>query len=60
MESNHLHHFYLAQITALILTMVKSYLDGRETTSHKDTSQTQYHKGWKYLYDTHDYVAKHN
>jgi hypothetical protein len=28
--------------------------------SHKDTSQTQHHKGWKDLYDTHDCMAKEN
>jgi hypothetical protein len=60
MESNHLHHSDLAQITASILTMVKSHLDGWVTVSHKDTSQTEHHKGWKDLYDTHDYMAKHN
>jgi hypothetical protein len=60
MESNRLHHSDLAQITALTLSMVKSHLDGWETTSHKDTSQTQHHKEWKDLYDTHDSMAKHN
>jgi hypothetical protein len=59
-ESNRLHHSILAQITAWILSMVKTHLDGWETISHKDTSQTQYHKGSKYLYDTHDYMAKQN
>jgi hypothetical protein len=34
--------------------MVKSHLGGWETISHKDTRQTQYHKGWKDFYDTHD------
>jgi hypothetical protein len=60
MESNRLHHSNLAQITASILTMVKSHLDGWETIAHKDTSQTQHHKGRKDFYDTHDYMAKHN
>jgi hypothetical protein len=59
-ESNRLHHSDLAEITASILPMVKSHLDGWETTSHKDTSQTQHHKGCKDLYDTHDYMFKHN
>jgi hypothetical protein len=59
-ESNRLHHSYLPQTTSSILTMVKSYLDGWETISPKDTSQTQHHIGWKDLYDTHDYMAKHN
>jgi hypothetical protein len=49
-----------AQTIASILTMVSSHLDGWEMISHKDTSQTQHHKGWKDLYDTHDYMAKHN
>jgi hypothetical protein len=37
----------------LILSMVKSHLTGWETISHKDTSQTKHHKGWKDLYDTY-------
>jgi hypothetical protein len=57
---NRLHHSNLAQTTASILTMVNSHLDGWETISHKDTSQTQHHKGWKDLYDSHDCMAKHN
>jgi hypothetical protein len=60
MESNRLHRSNLAQITTSILTMVKSHLNGWTTITHKDTSQTQYHKGWKDLYDTHDCLAKHN
>jgi hypothetical protein len=60
MDSNRLDHSNLAQITALILTMVKSHLDRWETITHKDTIQTQHHKGWKDLYDIHDYMAKHN
>jgi hypothetical protein len=60
MESNRLHHSNIAQITTLILTMVKSHLDGWEIIAHKDTSQTQHHKGWKDLYDTHNCMAKHN
>jgi hypothetical protein len=59
-ESNRLHPSILAQTIASILTMVKSHLDGWENISHKDTSQTQHHKGWKNLYDTHDCMAKHN
>jgi hypothetical protein len=59
-ESNCLHHSNLAQTTSSILIMVKSHLDGWETISHKDTSQTQHHNGWKDLYDTHDGMAKHN
>jgi hypothetical protein len=59
-DSNCLHHFNLAQTTTSILTMVKSHLDGWETISHKDTRQTQHHKGWKDLYDTHDCMTKHN
>jgi hypothetical protein len=59
-DSNHLHHSNLAQTTALILSTVKSHLDRWETISHKDTSQTQHHNGWKDLYDTHDCMAKHN
>jgi hypothetical protein len=43
-----------------IPTLVNSHLDGWETISHKDTSQTQHHKGWKDLYDSHDCMAKHN
>jgi hypothetical protein len=57
---NHLHHSNLPQTTASILTRVNSHPDGWETISHKDTSQTQHHKGWKDLYDSHDYMAKHN
>jgi hypothetical protein len=57
---NCLHHSILAQTTASILTRVNSHLDGWETISQKDTRQTQHHKGWKDLYDSHDYVAKHN
>jgi hypothetical protein len=57
---NHLHHSNLAQTTSSILTMVNSHLDGWETISHKDTSQTQHHKGWKDMYDSHDCMAKHN
>jgi hypothetical protein len=60
MESNRLHHSNLAQTTTSILTIVKSHLDGWETISHKDTSQTQHHKGWKDLYNTHDCMTKHN
>jgi hypothetical protein len=37
---------------------VKSHLDVCETISYKDTSQTQHHKGWKDLYDTHDCMTK--
>jgi hypothetical protein len=59
-ESNRLHHSILAQTTTSILTMVKSHLDGWETISHKGTSQTQHHKGWKDLYDTHDCMTKQN
>jgi hypothetical protein len=33
---------------------------GWVTISHKDTSQTQHHKGWKELYDTHNCLAKHH
>jgi hypothetical protein len=40
MESNRLHHSNLSQTTTLILTMVKSHLDGWGTIAHKDTSQT--------------------
>jgi hypothetical protein len=57
---NRLHHSNLAQTTASILTRVNSHLDEWETISHKDTSQTQHPKGWKDLYDSHDYMAKHN
>jgi hypothetical protein len=35
----------IAQTIALILTTVNSHLDGWKTISHKDTSQTQHHKG---------------
>jgi hypothetical protein len=59
-DSNRLHHSNFAQTTSLILTTVKSHLDGWETISHKDTNQTQHDKGWKDLYDTHDCMAKHN
>jgi hypothetical protein len=48
----------IAQTTTSILTMVKSHLSGWETNSHKDTSHSQYHKGWKDLYDTYDYMTK--
>jgi hypothetical protein len=57
---NRLHHSNLAQTTASILTRVISHLNGWGTISHKDTSQTQHHKGWKDLYDSHDCMAKHN
>jgi hypothetical protein len=60
MESNHLHHSNLAQTTASRLTTVKSHLNGWETISHKDTSQTQYYKGWKDLYNTNDCMTKQN
>jgi hypothetical protein len=50
----------IAPTTATILTMVKAHLDGWETISHKDTSHTKHHKGWKALYDTHDSTTKHN
>jgi hypothetical protein len=59
-NSNRLHHSNLAQTTASILTRVNSHLDGWETISHKDTSQTKHQKGCKDLYDSHDYMAKHN
>jgi hypothetical protein len=36
-----------------------SSTDGRPFLT-KDTSQTQHHKGWKDLYDTHDCMAKQN
>jgi hypothetical protein len=55
-----LHHSILAQTTTSILTRVNSHLDGWETISHKDTRQTQHHKGWKDLFDSHDSMAKHN
>jgi hypothetical protein len=58
--SNRLHPSNLAQTIASILTRAKSHLNGWETTSHKDASQTQHHKGWKDLYDSHDCIAKHN
>jgi hypothetical protein len=45
MEFNRLHHCNLAQTTTSILTTVKSHLNGWKTISHKDTSQTQHHKG---------------
>jgi hypothetical protein len=57
-DSSLLHHFNLAQTITSILTMVKSHLNGWRTISHKDTSQTQHHKGWKDLYDIHDCMAK--
>jgi hypothetical protein len=60
MESNRLHHSILAQTIASILTTVKAHLDRWETTSHIDTRQTQHHKGWKNLYDTHDCMTKQN
>jgi hypothetical protein len=44
---NRLHHSNLAQTTASILTRVNSHLDGWETISHEDTSQTQHHKDGK-------------
>jgi hypothetical protein len=59
-NTNRLHHSNLTQTTASILTRVNSHLDGWETISHKDTSQTQHHKRWKDLYDSHDCMAKHN
>jgi hypothetical protein len=55
-----LHHSNLAQATTSILTRVNSHLNGWETIPHKDTSQTQHHKGWKDLYDSHGCMAKHN
>jgi hypothetical protein len=60
MESNYLHRSNLAQTTASTLTKVKLHLDGWETIAHKDTSQTQHHKRWKDLYNTHECMAKHN
>jgi hypothetical protein len=57
---NRLHHSNHAQTTASILTRVNSHLDGSETISHKDTSQTQHHKGWKDIYDSHDCMANVN
>jgi hypothetical protein len=59
-KSSRLHHSNLTQTTTSILTRAKSHLDGWETLSHKDTRQTQHHKGWKDLYDSHDCMAKHN
>jgi hypothetical protein len=59
-ESNRLHHSIHAQTTASIITIVKSHLDGCETISHKDTSQTQHNKEWKDFYGTHDCMAKNN
>jgi hypothetical protein len=50
-----------AQITALILTWSpRISIDGRPQHSHKDTSQTQHHKGWKDLYDSQNYMTKYN
>jgi hypothetical protein len=57
---NRLDHSSLAQTIASILTRVNSHLDGWETISDKDISQTQHHKRWKDLYDSHDYMAKRN
>jgi hypothetical protein len=57
---NRLHHYNLAQTTTSILTRINSHLNRWETISHKDTSQTQYPKGWKDLCDSHDCRAKHN
>jgi hypothetical protein len=45
MESNRLHHSNIAQNTTSILIKVKAHIDGWETISHKDISQTQHHKG---------------
>jgi hypothetical protein len=59
-EFNSLHHSNIAQTIASILTTVKLHVNGWETISHNDTSQTQHHKGWKDFYETHDYMAKHN
>jgi hypothetical protein len=56
-DSNRLHHSNLAQTTTSILTTIKSHLDGWETISHNDTSQTQHHKGWKDFYDIHDLLS---
>jgi hypothetical protein len=39
-NTNRLHHSNLAQTTSSILTRVNSHLDGWETISHKDISQT--------------------
>jgi hypothetical protein len=51
----------VSQTTSLILTQSPRILtDGRPQHSQKDTSQTQHYKGWKDLYDSQDYVAKHN
>jgi hypothetical protein len=51
----------VAQTTASILTQSpRISMDGRPQHSHKDTSQTQYHKGWKDLYDSQDCMTKHN
>jgi hypothetical protein len=57
---NRLHRSSLDQTTASIITRVNSHLDGWEAISHKDTSQTQHHKGRKDWYDSHDCMAKHN
>jgi hypothetical protein len=51
----------VAQTTASILTRPTHIsMDGRPQHSHKDTSQTQYHKGWKDLYDSQGCMVKHN
>jgi hypothetical protein len=51
----------IAQTTTSILTWSPLIsTDGRPQQSHKDTSQTQHHKGWKDLYNSQDCMAKHN
>jgi hypothetical protein len=51
----------IAQTIASILTWSPHIsMDGKPQHSYKDTSQTQYHKGWKDLYDSQDFMAKYN
>jgi hypothetical protein len=51
----------ITQTTASILTRSpRISTDGRPQYSHKDTSQTQHHKGLQDLYDSQDCMAKHN
>jgi hypothetical protein len=57
---NHLHHSNHCSKQSIDPHRVNSHLNGWKTQhSHKDTSQTQHHKGWKDLYDSQDCMAKH-
>jgi hypothetical protein len=50
----------VSTIPSLLKPQHRSSPQSNHITKDGKTCQTQHHKGWKDLYDTHDYMAKHN